>query len=242
MWKLQTDHNSQLKSEFERVEDVLNTSTSTREHLARTRELNGRLEERLRTAEQALAQATTDCSRYMATEKDLQKKISDMEADLATARQQSMNSPANTLRAKEEHERVIQLQNQLEGTSATLAEEREMLSSKENEICELRQSLSDTKFSLEDTMRRMTGMENEKVELQEQIRIVEHRVREELSRASLTSRDQNRAWYEQQIHKLKQEKLVAENSATGFQEQLAIAQVTLVSCLLYDLCSIILTI
>lgn len=240
--KLQTDHSSQLKSDFEKVEDVLNTSASTTEHLVRTRELNGRLEEKLKTAEEALARATTDCSRYMATEKNLQKTVSDLEADLTTARQQLRKSPADSLRAKEEHERVIQLQNQLEETSITLGEAREMLKSKENEICELQQSLSDTKISLEDTMHRMKGVENENAGLQEQIRTVEHRVREELSRASLTSRDQNRAWFEQQIHKLKQEKAVADNSATRFQEQLAIALESLVSWLFFDLCSIVLTI
>lgn len=236
--KSQTDHSSQFTNHFEKIGDILNTNASTTEHLVQTRELNGRLEEKLKRVEETLARATTDCSRYMATEKHLEQRVSDLEAELTTAREQLMKPPVDSLQFKEEHERASQLQTQLDETSVTLAEAKEALRSKENDICELQQSLCGTKVSLEDAMCRTSELETEKVELQEQIRNVEYKVREELSRASLASRDQNRAWFEQQIHKLKHEKVTAENSAARLQEQLAIAQQSLVSCLLYKLCMI----
>lgn len=233
--KLQADHSSDFRAQFEKFEDILNFSASTTEHLIRARELNGRLEEKLKTVEETLERTTTERNKYMSVEKHLQKRISDLEVELTSARQQPVNPPIDSTQYKEEQDRVSQLQTQLEEAATIIAEEREKSKSKENEICELHHSLGETKASLEDSKHRMAQAEMENAELQEQTRRVEYRVREELSRASLTSRDQNRAWFEQQVHKLKQEKLTAENSAARAQEQLAIAKESLVSSLLDDL-------
>ncbi|KAK2761645.1 hypothetical protein FQN54_001473 [Arachnomyces sp. PD_36] len=224
---LQNVYNSDLKSHFERFEEVLNSNASVTEHLIQARELNGRLEEKFRTVEEKLAYAKTENNRYVSIEKSLQQRISDLEAELQTAQQQLSSHSIDTARYEEEQDRVSQLQAQLEETLAGLAEERETVKSKENKVFDLQCSLVKAKASLEDTMHRMAGVEKENLELQEQIRRVEYRVREELSRATLMSRDQNRACYEQQVHRLKQEKVVAESSAARLQEQLSTAKASL---------------
>jgi chromosome segregation ATPase len=231
---LQNDHSSHFRSQFEKFEDSLNSSVSTMEHLAQAHELNGRLEEKLKAVEETLVRATRDCERSMSVEKDLREKISDLEADLEAARQPLVNPPTSSMQAKEEQDRLSRLQIQLQETSTALLEEKEKVKSKESEVCDLRRDLSEIERSLEDTTHRMKAMEIENAELHDQVRHVEYKVREELSRASLTSRDQNRAWFEQQVHKLKQEKVAAENSAVRFQEQLAIMQESLVSGLFYS--------
>jgi predicted nucleic acid-binding Zn-ribbon protein len=108
--------------------------------------------------------------------------------------------------------------------TAALTGEELKVKAKETEIHGLQQSLEEVKDSWEEAKCQVSALELEKTKSQENARQIEYKVREELNRANLTSKDQNRAWFEQELHKLNREKLAVEKSEERLKEQLDIAK------------------
>lgn len=124
------------------------------------------------------------------------------------------------------------LQLRVQEISAELNSKDENLKIKEMESDNMKDSLAGARTKVQEAEDRATQLESETTSLREKINSIETNVREELNRASVVSRDQIKARFEQQIHKLLKEKSDIENDAGNVREQLANAQESLVSRLL----------
>lgn len=121
------------------------------------------------------------------------------------------------------------LQLQLEEASAQLSIAKANLEANETEKENIRLSLSEATAQTRAAESRATRLESEVAALQGNIEAIEQKVREELNRASVVSRDQTRAKFEQQLHKALKEKMDMEKGSEKIKEQLASAQQSLVS-------------
>ncbi|RAQ50067.1 rootletin [Aspergillus flavus] len=121
-----------------------------------------------------------------------------------------------------EHElRIQQLSDELR-----TAEERLRSRAIENE--EMRLSLLEAVTKGQEAEGRANKFESEAIALQDEIKVIESKIREELNRASVISRDQYRVKYEQQIHELLREKSELCKSIEKVRDELMEAQKALV--------------
>ncbi|KAL2002924.1 hypothetical protein VTN02DRAFT_5521 [Thermoascus thermophilus] len=223
---LQNDIGMKLGDQLRKIEAVLGSNTNLSEHLTQAYAKHGRLEENLKTAESTISSLTKSVEDLKLQETDLRKRITDLEADLSEAQKlQDLSAGNNT---SQEDSEAAELRIQLEATSAALAEAEERLRIKESEIERVNQSLLEAKNMVQEAERHVEDVESEKNAMAEEIRGVELKVREELSRASLISRDQNRAQFEQQLHKIRREKAMVERDSAKMKEHLDALQASLI--------------
>lgn len=105
---------------------------------------------------------------------------------------------------------------------------KSLLKSKESKLKDTEQLLAEKNQAIEETRAFARNLESEKSTLEQNSREVEKRIREELSRASLMSKDQERARFEQEKHTLTREKQQAEADAAKRREELETVKVALV--------------
>ncbi|PGH15003.1 hypothetical protein AJ79_02683 [Helicocarpus griseus UAMH5409] len=213
---LQTDHGNRVSVHLTELEAAVNSAASVVSQLAEARQLNGSLQEKLKTTETSLADVAADRDKLKSQEAALQRHIGDLEIEIST-----LQKDETEITQFKEAEMSSELQIQLEATSAALTQVTDGIRTKEIEMQEIQLKLAETTQKLMDAERRVEELENEKLSIQDKAQRTEQRVREELTRANLAAKDQNRAWFEQERHKLKREKLLADTGAQKTAEQLA---------------------
>lgn len=223
---IQNDIGMKLSDQLRKIEAVFGSNTNLSEQLTQAYEKYGRLEENLKTAESTISSLTKIVEDLKLQETNLKQRVTELEADISEARKLQDVSAGNNTSHEDSEEPELRIQ--LEATSAALAEAEERLRIKESEIERVNQSLLEAKNMVQETERHVEEVELEKNALAEEIRGVELKVREELSRASLISRDQNRAQFEQQLHRIKREKAIVERDSAKVKEQLDALQASLV--------------
>lgn len=112
------------------------------------------------------------------------------------------------------------LPNQLAKVSQQLKTAQESLRSKQEETEATKNSLCEVTKNLEEAEERATRHASEVATLQKRMQATESRVREELSRASVISRDQSRARFEQQLHGIFREKSALEDELVATKDLL----------------------
>ena len=117
-----------------------------------------------------------------------------------------------------------EMESRLEKMSQELAMVHEALQAKDSESESTKRSLLDTTKTSQEAEARAVQYEREIAALQQKIQSIESKVREELNRASVISRDQTRAKFEQQLHKFVKEKEDAEKEMQKTKELLEAAQ------------------
>ena len=116
------------------------------------------------------------------------------------------------------------LVSQLEKVSHELGVAQGALRAKDDENEHSKCLLFETTNILQETQARAAQHASENAALQEKVRATESRIREELNRASVISRDQSRAKFEQQLHGILREKTAIEHDLQTAKELLARAQ------------------
>ncbi|KAK2732459.1 hypothetical protein FQN57_002625 [Myotisia sp. PD_48] len=210
----QNDQVEMIVSKLKAVESSVQSSSSAACQLTNAQEINGKLQGQLGAAEAKLSQALTDYNHAKVTEDALKTHLADLQHELSQSKEQFEHSRL------EGDAKVSELQRRLEETTSTLNKTIENLQSKQLEFEELEQALKESTVKLEMTEAKVSCLESEKAEAEEKSRSTELRVREELTRESLKTKDQNRAWFEQEKHKLIQEKLRAKKDSIVAKEQL----------------------
>ncbi|EGD95087.1 hypothetical protein TESG_02580 [Trichophyton tonsurans CBS 112818] len=104
---------------------------------------------------------------------------------------------------------------------------KSLLNSKESHLKEIEQLLAEKNQAIEEAKALARNIEAEKSVLELNSKEVEKRIREELSRASLMSKDQERAKFEQERHTLTREKQQAESEAAKGKEELEAVKLSL---------------
>ena len=204
-------HLSDLKS------DICSTFT-TAEQLSEIKEQNGRLQEKIENAESALLQVNTERENLRALENNLREKTRSLEDELTTLRRE-MEAQSHGYSNE-----ISALQVQLEATASSLEEASEQKKAREAEVQSLISDLGHTKSDLEKSESLVATLQEEKIKMEKDAREVEQKIREELARATLKSKDHSRALFEQEQHKLMREKRLAEQDARRAKEQLEMAK------------------
>lgn len=207
------------------IDAVFSSTSKTADQLGEAKEVNGQLQEKLRGVESALEQSDTDREKLKSNEEHLNEQIRNLQTEITDLKDEmaaQSHGDANT---------ASEMQIQFDATSSALTEATESVRAKENEIQSLNSELQETKNSLESSEVLIATLETERSQIQGDASKIEQRVREELARASLKSKDQSRALFEQEQHKLNREKELAEKNAQKFKEQLEVTKSSLVCAL-----------
>ncbi|RHZ46564.1 uncharacterized protein CDV56_103540 [Aspergillus thermomutatus] len=120
------------------------------------------------------------------------------------------------------------LKDQIEQLSIKVSSIEENARAKELETEAAKLALLEVTAKMQEAMKRADDFEAEAVSLRQKTISIETEIREELNRASVISRDQIKARFEQQIHKLLREKVEAEKDMVTIRESLAKAQASMV--------------
>ncbi|THC93630.1 hypothetical protein EYZ11_006880 [Aspergillus tanneri] len=162
------------------------------------------------------------------------KEIGDKESDLAQQMEHigrsitEINIPEKVELSSAEafsySQEKLELEQRLQELSTELRIAKESI--EEKQICkeEANHALHEAMGRVRETEQRAKQFESQTIELQDRIKKIEIEVREELNRASVISRDQCRARYEQQVHGLVREKAEVENNLNKLREQLTDSQ------------------
>lgn len=206
-----------MSTQLTELETAVSSSTAVVGQLVETRELYGGLQEKLSAAEKNLAEVSADRDRLKSQESALHRHIGDLEIEISSLQKDKKIEDTQFKDADMSSE----LQIQLEATSAALTESTYECKTKESEMQEMKLKLTETIEKLETAENEIADLKSEKFKIQDEAQKTEHRVREELTRANLAAKDQHRAGFEQERHKLKREKILAEKNAQKAAEELA---------------------
>lgn len=161
---------------------------------------------------------------------EITSALSDAQAQAKVALEsQTWDQPANN-----------ELQVQLDEASAKFNMAQASLEAKERENEDVRRLLSEAMAQAHVAESRSTQLESEVAALKGNMEAIERNVREELNRASVISRDQIRAKFEQQLHKVLKDKADTEKDAQRIKEQLESAQQSVVGIVSFTALKILL--
>ncbi|OAT00703.1 hypothetical protein, variant 1 [Blastomyces dermatitidis ER-3] len=219
---LHTNYGQRVSSQLTGLETAVKSNTEVVCQLAEARELHGNLQEKLNAADKSLHMVSADRDRLKSQEASLQRRIRDLEIEISSLQKNKIEDAQFR-----DADMSSELQIQLEATSASLTEVSNELKEKQSEISDLELKLTDTIERLAAAESEIAGLTSERLKIRDEAQKTEHRVREELTRANLAAKDQHRAWFEQERHKLKREKILAEKSAQKVAEELNSVKISL---------------
>lgn len=219
--------NSQLVKELnERVEMIVDSvggNSSMFKQLALSQDMCGILIVNLESVAPKLGHLTASIGKLGEKETELVQQLDEVADRVSEAKAlekaplDSATQPAND-----------QLQLQLEEASAQLSIVQASLEAKEMENETRRHELAEATAQTQTAENRAAQLEFEVASLQKNVQAIELKVREELNRASVVSRDHMRAKFEQQLHNAMKEKLELEKDSERMKKQLACIQQSLV--------------
>ncbi|KAK2783041.1 hypothetical protein FQN52_000486 [Onygenales sp. PD_12] len=218
----ETRNGKQISNQLTELNTAIDSNNVLVGQLAEARELNGSLQEKLKVVEITLSGVSADRDNLKSHEAVLQQHIADLEIEVASLQKVELDN--SELRVSDISS---ELQIQLESTSAALTEATDAFKTKDTELREIEVKLAETSQNLDAVEMELVKLREEKMEIQRKAEKTEHRVREELTRANLATKDQIRASFEQEQHKLKREKLTAERSMERMAEQLKSTKLSL---------------
>lgn len=224
-FNLQNQQASEIIQQLDNINASLKTSFEVANQLAEVRETNGQLQEKLMSARRAQAEAEAAHADLKQREMHLNENSRSLQEEIRALQTRLVD----VSRLARDDNELSNVQTQLESTSMELSNAKENLETKESMIIELEAKMEEMKRGLDNAMVLISILENEKEKFHEDRVAIENRVRAEFTRASLLSKEQNRACFEQQLHQLKREKAVAEKSVDTLKEQLEILKSELVS-------------
>lgn len=215
-----------IKERADMISNAVDSSSALFKQLAADQEICGSLKMGLESVAPKLGDLTASIGKLDQKEVGLVQQLGEMAKCLSEVRMPEkapLESEAEDQLAKD------QLQLQLDEVSAQLSMAEANLAAKEEENESTRRSLSDATAQAQVAEERTSQLESEVAALQDNVKAVEFKVREELSRASVVSRDHIRAKFEQQLHNAQWEKMESEKEVARIKEQLVCAQQSLVS-------------
>ncbi|OJD25716.1 hypothetical protein ACJ73_02917 [Blastomyces percursus] len=219
---LHTNYGQQTSTQLTGLEAAVKSSTEVVSQLAEARESHGNLKEKLNAADESLQMVSADRDRLKSQEASLQRHIRDLEIEISSLEKNKIGDTQFR-----DADMSSELQIQLEATSASLTEVTNELKEKQSEIDDLELKLTETIERLGAAESEIAGLTSEKLKIRDEAQKTEHRVREELTRANLAAKDQHRARFEQEQHKLKREKILAEKNAQVVAEELNSVKISL---------------
>ncbi|PWY76993.1 hypothetical protein BO70DRAFT_295172 [Aspergillus heteromorphus CBS 117.55] len=216
-----------LKEQLQLTKDHMVSESFLTERLTRDVESRNSLQERLKTFLEAIEKISCSIQTFEHKEMGLADQMKTLEMNLS-----EMQIPQNIELLREEsfrHNReVVEMEQKIRLLSEELRQAEFTITAKDHENEAIKISLLETESRSHETESRVRQAESEAAALRDEVKAVEARVREELSRASVVSRELDRAKNEQVLHELLREKTDIERNMEIVTAELAEAQLVLV--------------
>ena len=210
-----------FKEQLQSIENRFGADCDLYRHFSAIKEACGSLQEKLDIMGPDVCALNATILGVEEKESGLVRQIKEFERSLTEARG---SAQAPTLLEHEDCPATVEITSQLENVSKELRIAQDALQAKDAENQHVSHSLLKITEALQEAETRAALYEAEVGSLQQQVQAVETRVREELSRASVIARDQNRAKFEQRLHGILKEKKAVEKDLEKTKELLATAQ------------------
>ncbi|OGM39990.1 rootletin [Aspergillus bombycis] len=221
--KMNGDRARFLTEQLESVRENVGSESALLKRLAANEVTCIGLYERLEACAPSIDKLRTFLESVQKKENSLAQQLEQLETRLSELQATETTEPtAAEIKERAELDlRIQQLSDKLRTTD-------ESLRSRATENEEMRLSLLEVVTKGQEAEARANRFESEAITLQDEVKVIESKIREELNRASVISRDQHRVKYEQQIHELLREKGELRKSVERVQGELAEAQKALV--------------
>lgn len=221
---LQNSNVEDVVSQLSGLHTAFQHNTQICSQLAQTEEKNRILRENLTRTEADLRSITEEFNSSKSQEALLKGHIEGLESKFSSLQAQLAEASCHEVDANE----LSEMQTKLEASSAALNEAKEEVKSNESAMCEMAGELNEARKKLDIAEMEISRLESDKTTIEEASRGAEQRIRQELTRASLMSKDQNRAWFEQEKYKLEREKSAVEKQVTALENQIELMKSNLV--------------
>ncbi|KNG85359.1 rootletin [Aspergillus nomiae NRRL 13137] len=221
--KTNGDRTQLLTEQLESVRENVGTESALLKRLAANEVTCISLYERLEACAPSIDKLRTFLESAQKKENSLAQQLEHLEIRLPELQTTETTEPT----AAEIKERA-ELELRLQRLSDELRITDESLRSRATENEEMRLSLLEAVTKGQEAEARANRFESETIVLRDEVKAIESKIREELNRASVISRDQHRVKYEQQIHELLREKGEMRKSVEKVQNELTEAQKALV--------------
>ncbi|KAE8405161.1 hypothetical protein BDV37DRAFT_293313 [Aspergillus pseudonomiae] len=221
--KMNGDRTQLLTEQLESVRENVGTESALLKRLAANEVTCISLYERLEACAPSIDKLRTFLESAQKKENSLAQQLEHLETRLSELQTTETTEPT----AAEIKERA-ELELRLQQLSDELRTTDESLRSRATENEEMRLSLLEAVTKGQEAEARANRFESETIVLRDEVKAIESKIREELNRASVISRDQHRVKYEQQIHELLREKGEMRKSVEKVQNELMEAQKALV--------------
>lgn len=215
------EHKMQISTQFSAIEAAIKLNNQEIAKLDKTQESNHFFRDKLEESRASVFELTAGRDSFKLHSENLQKQIKSLEYEVCHLRNAELVAAA-------EADVSADLKRQLEAKSVSLNEADCSVKKKENEIHDLEQRLSSALEQLAASTAKIDGLEAEKSQLQAQVFETEHRIRQELTRANMTAKQQSKALFEQEKHRYLKEKGLIEKSLEKVTQQLQSAGSSLV--------------
>ncbi|GAB1202871.1 hypothetical protein APSETT445_001495 [Aspergillus pseudonomiae] len=224
--KMNGDRTQLLTEQLESVRENVGTESALLKRLAANEVTCISLYERLEACAPSIDKLRTFLESAQKKENSLAQQLEHLETRLSELQTTETTEPT----AAEIKERA-ELELRLQQLSDELRTTDESLRSRATENEEMRLSLLEAVTKGQEAEARANRFESETIVLRDEVKAIESKIREELNRASVISRDQHRVKYEQQIHELLREKGEMRKSVEKVQNELMEAQKALIKAL-----------
>ncbi|GCB20730.1 hypothetical protein AAWM_03615 [Aspergillus awamori] len=218
-----------LKAQTEIIGKHIVSDTELAAKISKDSENNESLQNTLRTMAAANENITLSMKGLEARESGLLNHLTALESSLS-----AIKLPDQRELLKDEKRRfeqtIAEMKSKIQSLSEQSKSAEEALRTKDLENQALRGSLEIAESKANDNDCRVRRYEAEVTALKDEVKFVESRVRKELSRASVVSRERDRARYDQQLHKVLREKSEVESNLSKVSKQLAETRLDLTEC------------
>lgn len=211
-----------LKEQLQNIENHFAPDCDLYKHLSTSKEACRSLYEKIDILGPNVCTLNATIQRIDEKENGLVEEIKELGRSLTETRDLAKKSP--TVPEDDIIPATAEIVSQLEKISEELRIAQETIQEKNTENEHTKQSLLEANEALQEAETKAALYEAEVGSLQRQAQAIENRIREELNRASVIARDQNRAKFEQQLHGILKEKEAVEKDLQKTKELLAIAQ------------------
>lgn len=208
-----------LKERLEVVKGALGSDSILCEQLVTTQRSCGNLDEQLGSVGPSFGNLAILIETLQGRELGLVNQIDEFSSRISELQHRTHDEPSKR-EVTDRSAEISALQCQLQEKSAELKLAQERLKIAEAEVETVKTSMSESAAETQRTESQVSRLRAENSELQEKLQSVELKIREELNRASVISRDQNKARFEQQLHELLREKADLKRDTEKLKEQL----------------------
>ncbi|PYH91732.1 rootletin, partial [Aspergillus ellipticus CBS 707.79] len=226
----ETDMNANLtqslNAQLQVAKDQMVSESMLTEKLARNAENHDTLQQRLQMSLEAIEKINCSMHTLKNKEQGLTNQLKSLEMNLS----KMQTSNVELLREESfRHSReVVGMESKIQSLSEELTQAELAIKIKDDDIQTMKTSLLEAESRAHETESRACGFESEAIALRDEVKAVEIKIREELSRASLVSREQDKAMNEQRFHELLREKSEAEKNLERVSAQLAASRLALI--------------